>query len=562
MHDPWAVASLQDTVGNARIQEMIASERSPREGFERATSEGSRPIPFKTEMEASFSEDFSDVGAFMGQDAPLAGMGARAAAQGEDVAFASTSPDRETVAHELTHVVQSRRGGGQMASQVSGPSDASEVEAERAAADVMAGETPVIEEDGGGIQRGLLDAVGDALDLRENEAELDAQEDAAAALETFLGRTFAPLVDYRPSSGYGMFDAQYDPRWGTLTITLKVGFQFIQGNAANTLAGFHPEEYQWAPGEDATWSARFLTDMTAAWTGANFLLRCNRQYWSALQAAVRINVVRDDADPHFTVIVEKYPQNADSIRSSVCEPGYHHDPTRTQCDGNTAPAGGGSAPNSGTTVLSSNDLDPEHMLDRFAAVTSIQFDRGSDAVPPGEQGKIQAVLAQLQADPAAHVRLKGFSSSDRRGGTTVAQGEEENMDLARRRTGAVEQLLVSAGIAPARIMVRDYGQSSSTTSLTDCRVDLQVGNQAVFNTAMHETGHMLGLGDEYVDTGRVAGAPVEAGYRGMVTAQTGDNVVAADDDSVMSMGSQVRSWHVSPFLEVQRQITGMTEWGV
>src|SRR5262245_55098586 len=65
-------------------------------------------LPYRQEMEASFGESFGDVQASTGLREP----GVQASAQGNQVAFASTEPSKFLVAHELTHIVQQRRGGG------------------------------------------------------------------------------------------------------------------------------------------------------------------------------------------------------------------------------------------------------------------------------------------------------------------------------------------------------------------------------------------------------------------------------------------------------------------
>jgi hypothetical protein len=99
-------------------------------------------VPYRAEMEAAFGRSFRGVIAHTGAEEACDGLQARAYAVGETIVFASASPDRETVAHELTHVLQHRaaRGssrGGQ--SGVSRPGDASEREADRVAAQVAAG---------------------------------------------------------------------------------------------------------------------------------------------------------------------------------------------------------------------------------------------------------------------------------------------------------------------------------------------------------------------------------------------------------------------------------------
>ena len=114
--------------------------------FSTATSGTSKEIPHRGEMEQAFGRSFANVQAYTGDRSAAAGLGAlgaAAAAHGEKVAFKSSNPDRETVAHELTHVVQQSGGasaaGPQTKLAVSRPGDAYELEAEQVARDVVQG---------------------------------------------------------------------------------------------------------------------------------------------------------------------------------------------------------------------------------------------------------------------------------------------------------------------------------------------------------------------------------------------------------------------------------------
>jgi hypothetical protein len=93
-------------------------------------------------MEDAFGEDFSGVEAFRGKGNALHSLSASAATEGERIAFASAEPDRATVGHELTHIVQRRRSpstGMQLQSTVSAPDEPAEREAEAAARSVASG---------------------------------------------------------------------------------------------------------------------------------------------------------------------------------------------------------------------------------------------------------------------------------------------------------------------------------------------------------------------------------------------------------------------------------------
>lgn len=68
--------------------------------------------PLRTEMEARLGADFSGVRLHTGAVAQRSAqeLGARAYTSGENVVIGSTGVDKHTLAHELTHVIQQRKG--------------------------------------------------------------------------------------------------------------------------------------------------------------------------------------------------------------------------------------------------------------------------------------------------------------------------------------------------------------------------------------------------------------------------------------------------------------------
>ena len=143
--------------GDAILREGTGSAgAAPGNTFASATSGGGGEVPYKAKMEAAFGQDFSGVSAHTGQSG-LSSMGANAAAKGDTVAFAESSPSAETVAHELTHVVQSRQSGSTGSVQgdaVSSPSSTAEQEASRLAPAAARGERVTVRANpGASIQR-------------------------------------------------------------------------------------------------------------------------------------------------------------------------------------------------------------------------------------------------------------------------------------------------------------------------------------------------------------------------------------------------------------------------
>lgn len=118
---------------------------APDQSFAAATSGAGEVIPFRDEMERAFDQDFSNVQSYTGRNEAMEELGAEGAAHGEKVAFASHSPSKDVVAHELAHVVQGRRHGIASAPHhkergVASSSHPAEIEADLVAGRVVAGE--------------------------------------------------------------------------------------------------------------------------------------------------------------------------------------------------------------------------------------------------------------------------------------------------------------------------------------------------------------------------------------------------------------------------------------
>ncbi|WP_033352571.1 DUF4157 domain-containing protein [Kitasatospora aureofaciens] len=159
---------LQTTVGNAAVARMIQQQRHAHRppgggrdaaaGTEAETAPVQRSVvhdvlrspgrplaePVRTEMEARLGEDFRAVRV---HDDALAArsaaeIGARAYTSGEHVVLGRGGSDDHTLAHELTHVIQQRRGpvaGTEVGSglRVSSPSDRFERAAEANATEAL-----------------------------------------------------------------------------------------------------------------------------------------------------------------------------------------------------------------------------------------------------------------------------------------------------------------------------------------------------------------------------------------------------------------------------------------
>ena len=272
----------------------------------------------------------------------------------------------------------------------------------------------------------------------------------------------------------------------------------MNGKKGNVPAGFRGSEFTWKPAEAARWKKQYMTDVAGLWSGKH-RFKSIKKGWRAVGVDTTVKVVEANTKPHFIATVAKYPPDAAMVQSSICPSGTHH-------QGNFCPPNPGGAGH-GTASLDSNDMRPEQKLDWGNATTQIPF---------------------------------GVNQT----GQTAAEGAVFNMDLARKRTAALVGHLTSQGIRADRVLVRNQGEKQTQ------------------DPALHETGHMLGLDDEYTTPGVAAGSAMPAGYDAMIKGTTGDVVTHGSTESAMSMGSTVQKWHSSSFLEALRTMSGTADWGI
>ncbi|MFI5040815.1 MAG: DUF4157 domain-containing protein [Acidimicrobiales bacterium] len=168
---PATALRLQRVVGNAVVSRMVddgeTDQRSP--VLDVVGRGGGQPLDagVRGEMEARLGHDFSDVRVHTDSAAAASAQSvqARAYTVGSEIVFDSghfqpgSDAGRQTLAHELTHVVQQRSGpvDGTPAAggiQLSDPSDRFEREAEHNASRALSGEAPLAVTGGAGsVQR-------------------------------------------------------------------------------------------------------------------------------------------------------------------------------------------------------------------------------------------------------------------------------------------------------------------------------------------------------------------------------------------------------------------------
>jgi hypothetical protein len=165
------------------------------------------------------------------------------------------------------------------------------------------------------VQRRALDWIADKLDLRDNEAELDAYEDAVDALADFKKQPHAK-DRFTPSTGAGMFDVDYRPD-GRLLITVKGAFTFLPGTRivqdwTNPRAPTnHEVPDPWTKEGQDQWKAKFFEQAGSKWSGKHEFW-CQKDWWESLRAVPEVRFIEapewgstPGESAHFRVTVHK-----------------------------------------------------------------------------------------------------------------------------------------------------------------------------------------------------------------------------------------------------------------
>ncbi|MFJ2269447.1 DUF4157 domain-containing protein [Streptomyces sp. NPDC087849] len=220
---PQGVLSLQSTAGNAAVVQMLRQAGHPwaqeqhqnraggghqqaeqpavqRSAVHDVLRTGGKPLDeaTRTEMEARLEADFSDVRIHndSAARASAAEVGARAYTSGSHVVVGAGGTDKHTLAHELTHVIQQRRGtvagtDNGAGLYLSHPGDRFERAAEANAARVMAGPVPDSPAPHGCAERSAASGIGPVLQrrtatsLHDQLAEDDLPADVAEIVKRY-----------------------------------------------------------------------------------------------------------------------------------------------------------------------------------------------------------------------------------------------------------------------------------------------------------------------------------------------------------------------------------------
>jgi outer membrane protein OmpA-like peptidoglycan-associated protein len=398
--------------------------------------------------------------------------------------------------------------------------------------------------------------------MREDTATCSPADQAK--LDEILAKTWTK-EDFHPSTGRGLFDAEYVPGDGRLTITLGIAFSFLNGNPADptwvasvggpaNAATYKAEQFNWTTDEQDQWKANAVSTIQGIW-GNQYRFFTQKACWADRLPPVNVKVkvvdrpATGEGKAHFVTSVTKWPTEP-GLEESVTPPG-------ATADQSTARFHEG-AENGITTPDVDQYSTSTRSRGRYGQVDTdnpgtIRFGQGRSEPTPEDKTKLQNFGKTLGAAdmPPFPVTVTGHSSSEGR--------PERNQVLSEERARNVTNEIVTGG-AQRQPTTVGVGATGAAPTPEWRRADITVGTfDSSQTTIAHEAGHMLGLGDEYptADGGhRDVGTPVAHSALAERLIPGQQPIVAKHSENIMSTGTDVKPHHYVTFLEVLGVMTG------
>jgi outer membrane protein OmpA-like peptidoglycan-associated protein len=391
-----------------------------------------------------------------------------------------------------------------------------------------------------------------------------------AKLDELMSTTYT-REDFHPDTGRGLFDAIYAPGDGDLTITVGIAFNFVDGDPADpkfvaavgpaAAAAYTPDQFTWTRDEQQNWKDNAISQVLALWSG-RYTFFTRKACWADTlpPVDVEIEIVERPAagagKAHFVTTVTKWPTD------------------KGRQDAVTPPAAGADQSTARFHESGADGIENPDSRHRRRTTTSrarynrvdtdnpgvIRFPQNVTEPSAADKTALRAFGATLGAPDMAPfpVTLTGHSSSE--------GAADLNMRISEDRARNVSNEIVAGG-ATRQPQVDAVGEAGAAPTAEWRRVDIAVGAlEADQTTVAHEFGHMLGLGDEYPtsDTGsRPVGTPVAHSPLAERLIPGQQPILARHDESIMSVGEEVRPHHYVTFLEVLGKMTDTEgEWDI
>ncbi|NMF59687.1 eCIS core domain-containing protein [Pseudanabaena yagii] len=435
---------------------------------------------------------------------------AKAFTTGQDIFFRqgeynpNSKDGQELLAHELTHVVQQNNGDvnrklkqNYIVSQ--NPNDSLQRQVNTHDAGCSCSSC------GFKLQKKSITSNSNNLNVLQKNPKPTIQRglfSKKTEREKFNSKKFK-LRNWQPSTGGGKFDADYNPKTGIMTITVKVHFDYQDSSAYKGLAT-DDADTEWTREGKKAWFNDFKSAVMSKW-GNISTISCDKVNFTDVVVQPVINVVESKKanDAHYSVSVSKaFTKKTGGMRTAGGVSGVNDQGGGTLQEQDTKDkindpiVSQHLAPTEKTTnIKPAYERDRERLLKKLANVAPIVFDAKTSKFAVGMKAQLTNIaqdLASLRKDSAlAHLHPLSID---------VTLGSRESSGLVGLRKEAIDKVLSDSGVEQPTTAKQAMGAIGSSAKLEapDTPNTLTQYEQNWSRiTAAHEFGHMIGLLDEY-----------------------------------------------------------------
>jgi hypothetical protein len=336
-----------------------------------------------------------------------------------------------------------------------------------------------------------------------DELARELQQKAEARIKRlFAAKGTFRTDNYRPPTGIGLFNFNYEAGRGTVEVQVKAAFKFLDhgvGNQANYI--------DWKHSEKQEFKAKALQVCHDAWSN-KYRFRCTRPGWGEYQASVDISMVESAPDSaHYIIECRKVPKTDSSAWSGGCTHGASIWPYTANFSNwgveKRTDFGGGN-------IFNFKEKQLAGTL-KQSLLSVIAYGDTAEAVDVNQRTRLLALAGTLgriiSSDVTGiHCLIYGFS---RTAGGFFSKG------LGERRAIALQNLLnghlgggsffksitSTEGRTAAENLLRQQGKNPAAFEGVCLLIAIPSGSKRIVPTnyivITHEFGHMLGCPDEY-----------------------------------------------------------------
>lgn len=495
---PKDVLQLQRISGNRAVSSLLTGAAQP-------AGQTELPDALKTGIEDLSGFSMDDVKVHYNSEKP-AQLNALAYAQGSEIHVA---PGQEKhLPHEAWHVVQQKQGRVKPTLQLKGSVNVNDDAGLENEADLMGVKSVQLKTHQN--QYASEHFTANQIKLNNSAASYQLKLSdffkSKTPKEKFLDKKFAKK-NHTPSTGLGLFDAEYQPKTGKLNIILRVNFNFQDLGAYESQATKKEDAY-WTDEQKKAWKTNFYDSILSKW-GNISPITCTKEGYEDVTATPTISFKEETSNKAAwnLEIGKSITKKSDGKKRSTGFSGVS-----IEDNGKKGKKGKGSFQEMDNidkikdqhlvATEKTTNIDPAYLRDKerltsvLNTIGDITFKSATADLQEGMKEKLVAAAKKINALGESSALADKHDLIIK---TTISSSK--NARVGNGRAEAIKSIFTQQGVknnVTVVILPNTKGSKANveTGPESDLMKELYKNNWSRI-TAAHEFGHMIGLLDEY-----------------------------------------------------------------